>query len=793
VAFGIGANTAIFSAVDALLLRSAPVADPDRVVSVHFASPDGRNPFAVSGYSYLDYADLRDSGALDGLAAFAGIAAALDSNGASEQVIGDIVSGNYFDVLGVRIPLGRAFSADEDRVGSPVRVVVLSHTFWKQRLAGDVGAVGRSITLNGNAYTVIGVTPPGFSSHVLGRAPELFVPMALQQEVRPPTAGLRRQLGHANLLSVRGGGWLNLVGRLRPNASLTETAAALDVVGRRLDAEFPTPNRPRRYAAARLGEAPGVRSAARPLLGVLSGAVAIVLLIACANVASLLAARAVSRRREVAVRIAVGAARGRLIRQWLTESVLLATAGSAGALLVARWTTPILYRFGVPESVDMSVNARVLGFALAVGVVCGLVFGLAPVLQALRRDTLTALRDDGGAIASGVRSARMRKAFVVVQVALSLVLLIGAGLFLRTLHNAYSVDLGYNVSGVLLAEINLDVRGYSQQAGQDVYRRLLEGMQALPGVRSAGAARVTVLSGGARMGSISLDGRPVQPDGSNGLTVRVNVITDSYLDAMGIPIVNGRGFRPSDSESAPTVAIVSRSLAERVWPHQNPIGRPLDASPSAPTVIGVVPDTVYANAIERDPHPFFYLPLSQNYESGVTFHIRSATDPMALLPAVRQVVREIDPQLTVARPRTLVDELDRSVGDQRLMATMVGLFGGLALLLASVGLYGAMSYAAGQRRPEIGLRLALGASPVGILSMIVGDGLRLVFMGSVLGLAGAVAASRLIESQLFGVKSIDPFTYVAVVLVLVFVGAIACALPARRAMLVDPVEALKSF
>jgi predicted permease len=791
LALGIGANAAIFSAVDAILLRDAPVADPDRVVSVYASTPDGRGRFASA--SYPDYTDLRDGGAFEGLAAFGSIAAAFEQNGQAEQVVGEIVTGNYFDVLGVRPALGRGFLPDEDRVGSPVRVAIVSYGFWRQRLGGDPAAVGRPLTFNGNAFTLVGIAPAGFRGHVLGRDPEIFVPMALQPEMRPPTAGIRRQLGSASLLNQRGIGWLNMVGRIPASTTVAGAGASVDVIGRRLEAQYPDSNRGRLFTVVRLGEGPGVRSTARPLLRVLSGAVLLVLLIACANVASLLAARAVARRREVAIRLAVGAARSRLIRQWLTESVLLALVGSIGALLVAWWFTPVLYVLGIPESVALTVDRRVFAFTLTAGVASGLLFGLAPVLQAVRRDTLTALRDDGGAVVSSRRAARMRSAFVVLQVALSLMLMIGAGLFLRTLQNAYAVDLGYDVERMLLADINLDVRGYTPQAGQEVYRQVLERLNGLPGVRAAGASRVPLLSGGARSSAVSTDGRPLERDGRNALGVRVNVISDRYLEALGIPILTGRGFEPSDDGNRSRVVIVSRALANRLWPGQDPVGQFLvGGAPAGHTVVGVAADSVYMSAIERDPPPVYYVPLAQAYESGVTLHVRTAGDPRALVSAVRQVLRAVDPQLVLARSRTLAEDLDRSMGQQRLMATLVGLFGGLALLLAALGLYGVMAHSVGHRRGEIGIRLALGARPEVILSMVVKEGLRLVAIGAALGTAGALAASRVIETQLFGVRPVDPLTYVAVAVVLMLVAITACAIPARRAMRVDPVVVLRT-
>ena len=787
LALGIGANAVIFSAIDAVLLRDAPVAEPDRVAVVYTTS--GNQAYSTS--SYPDYLDLRDSGAFESLAAFTSIPLSLDANNQTESVPGEAVSGNYFDVLGVKIPVGRAFGPDEDRMAAPVRVAVISHALWQRVFSGDPSLLGRPIRLNGNAYTVVGVAPRGFSGPILGRAPEVWVPMALQPEVRPPSAGLRRALGHSRLLEVRGMRWMNIIGRLPEGGSAAQAGSGAEVVARRLQTAHPESNRDRRFTVISLGDGPGVRESTRPMLRLLGGAVILVLLIACANVASLLLARAVSRRRETAVRMAVGAGRARLVRQWLAESVLLAILGSIGALFIAWWGTPLLHTFGIPETIDLSVNPRVLGFTLLAAVASGVLFGLAPVAQTLRRDTITALRDEGGAVATGAHAARMRSAFVVLQVALSLVLLVGAGLFLRTLKNAYSVDLGYDVNQTLVADINLDVRGYTQEAGLAAYEQILSRIEALPGVIAVGAARVTVLSGGAWTTAVSTDGRPPQQDGSNALVARANVVSHRYLDAMGIPIVRGRSFAASDRLGTPRAAVVSQSFAKRLWGNDDPIGKTFGTMPDQLHVIGVVPDTVYLSALERDSPPFFYLLLAQNYESAVSLHVRAAGDPMALVPSLREVLRQIDSQLVLGRPQLLRDVFDRSLSRERMMGTLVGFFGAIALVLAIVGLYGVMAHLANQRTTEIGIRLAMGAQPASILALLLGQGLRLVAIGSVLGLAGALVGTRYLESQLFGVKATDPLTFVGVCLVLFVAGLSACAVPARRAMRLDPVIALR--
>jgi predicted permease len=795
MALGIGATAVVFSAVDALLLRNPPVAGADRLVSVYTIRTGGQ-PGAegrLGSASYPDYADLRDSGVLAGLATFASVQLVLDSGGVTEPVSGEIVSGNYFEVLGVRPALGRTFAPEEDRAGLPVRVVVLSNRFWRQHFGRDASIVGRAISLGGHPFTVIGVAPVGFGGAEIGDANDLWVPMALQEDVRPPSAGLRREMGNANLLAARGINWLNMVGRLKDGDDVAQAAGALDVVGRRLAAAYPDTNHDISATAVPLGHGPGVRQEAKPVLALLGGAVLLVLLVACANVASLLLARAVTRRREVAVRIAIGAGAGQLVRQWLTEAVLLGLMGAAGGAVVAMWGVPLLYGLGIPAAVDLAVNWRVFGFTMTVGVVSGLVFGLAPVAQLWRGDTIGALREEGGSLATSARATRLRSAFVVLQVALSLVLLIGAGLLLRTLQAAYAVDLGYRVDHMLVADINLDARGYSQQAGTILWTELLDRLNALPGVEAAGAARVTVLSGASRTVRASLDGRPPRPDGSNLLPVRTNVISAGYLSAMGVHVLRGRDFQPSDGPGEPPVAIVSRSLAARLWPDRDPLGRTLSLVPGPVqlSVVGVVPDTVYRSATELDPLPFFYQPLRQAYESGLSLHLRTTGDAMAMLPALRRVVRDLDPQLAIVNPRRLADVFDRSVSDRRTMAMLVGLFGGIALVMAAIGLYGVMAYVTRQRTGEVGLRLALGATPGSILGLTVGRGIRLVAIGALIGLGGALASARYLQSRLFGVEPTDPLTWLAVAGILVAVAAVACFVPARSAMRTDPATALR--
>jgi predicted permease len=798
LALGIGATAVIFSAIDAVLLRGAPVAEPHRVVSVYTkwaaratTTPDGGPQ--TSNSSYPDYADLRASGVLADLAAFSDILVSLDADGGAERIDAQVVSGNYFDVLGVRPVLGRGFAPHEDVHGSPARVVVLSHALWQQRFGGDAGIVGRAITINSSSYVVIGVAPRGFAGPVLGNMSDAWVPMAVQEEVRPPSAGaLRRRLGTLNLLGFRDVRWLNMVGRLRDGQSVTEANAALDVVGQRLAAAYPDSNKDLTATALTLGRGPGVRTRTQPVLMLLAAAVALVLLIACANVAGLMLTRAVTRRREVAVRLAVGAGRGQLIRQWLTEAVILGLAGAGVGLILVGWAPAILRGLGIPQNVDLSVNMNVLAFTLAIGMSCGLVFGLFPVLQFVREDVLSGLRDEGSAVAHGAGATRLRSGFVIVQVALSFVLLVGAGLFIRTLMEAYAVDLGYDVDRMLVADLSLGGE-YTPESGMSLYDDLLNRVNSLPGVLSAGAARITVLSGTTRTVGVSVDGQPIKDDRSNALPVRSNSVSHGYLDVMGIHVIRGRQFDVTDVRLSPHVAIISQALGARLWPGADPIGRVLVGQDGPLQVIGVVPDTVYLSSTELEPRPFFYTPLSQNFENAVSLHIRTAGDPLLVLGPLRQVLRTLDPKLALTRPRRLADEFDRSVETERVLARLTGILGGIALLLAAVGLYGVMAYTVKQRTREVGLRLAIGATPAEIMQLIVGRGARLIAVGCALGLVAAAACVRLVRTQLFGVETTDPLTWLTVGLLLVVVGLGACGIPARRAMKVAPAAVLRSL
>jgi predicted permease len=555
--------------------------------------------------------------------------------------------------------------------------------------------------------------------------------------------------------------------------------------------QLPENDRAFPLGAGPLGEGRGtLRSEARPLVRLLSAAALLVLLSVCANVGGLLLARDASRQRERAVRASLGATGWTLIRQALTESVLVGVAAGAAGVVVANWGIPALHALGVPESVDLRLRSVVVALTFGVGVLCGGAIGIATILLVLRRDPAQALRDEGATVMTGRRAARLRSGLVVGQVGVSLVLLVGAGLFLRTLQHVYAVDTGYDVVGVLLVDVNLDVSGYTDSAGPEASRRVLDRAATVSGIRSIAAARAAVLSGVNRTVAVATDGQPISE--TNRLIARVNVVSDGYFETLGIQRLRGRDFGALDTPVSPRVAVVTRVLAERLWPQSDPLGRTLTTSTGPLEVVGVVADNVYVSITEVGPPPVFYIPLSQNYEALFTLHVRtSAADATAVLAGIRAAVREIDPRIVVTRPRTLDDEFRRSIDDRRLVAVMIGLFGGLALLLTAMGLYGLMAFAVGQRTREIGVRLAFGATGSSVVAMVARQGLRLVLVGAIAGVGLAIGLSRFLRSQLFGVAPTDPVAFGAAIAVLLLVAAAGCIIPARRAARVDPLVALR--
>ena len=789
VALGVGANTTVFSFINAILLRPiVGVREPSRLVEV-YTSDFSSGLYGSS--SFPDYKDFRDqSDAFEGLAAFqetvASFAAAGDD--APERSSGVYVTGNYFDVLGVRAAAGRLFTPQDDERAGAHPLVVLSHDFWRRRFDSNPAVVGSSVNLDSRPYTVIGVAAQSFRGTRLGQSvPDFWVPMAQMPE---------------HSLDARGSRGLDLVGRLKAGATPEGAQAQLRSVAARLAAAYPDTNRgtlehpndarPITVVPAAL-VAPKPRKTLRAVSGLLLAVVGVVLLIACANVANLLLARASTRRREIAIRLALGASRARLVRQLITESVVLSLAGGALGLIISLWTADLLPGFFPADEtalLDLSADARVLGFTLFVSLLTGLVFGLAPAIHSSRPDLVSALKDEAGGGLAGLRRFGLRNALVIAQVALSLVLLVGAGLFLRSLRNAVNFDPGFDANNLLLASLEMRGKELTKEQGAQLYQQLLERVGQLPGVRAASLTRVTPISGGGQRRGTTIEG--YQPRPKEDTEINTNVVGLNFFRTIGIPVVAGRDFDARDTAKSQPVVVVNEEFARRYYGGQSAVGRRLRTDSDGPyaEIVGVARDAKYRDLREQ-PLPFIYIPLGQEYQRGMTLLVRTEGDPLSVAPGVRSVMQQLDKSLPLYEVKTMRSHVRAALAVDRMIAVLLGVFGGAALLLAGVGVYGVMSYAVAQRTREIGIRMALGAKPRDVLRLVVGQGMTLILVGGALGLALAFALSRVVSGLLFNLSATDPLTFAGVTLLLAAAALLACYLPARRAARVDPMIALR--
>ncbi|HET9985917.1 MAG TPA: ABC transporter permease [Longimicrobiales bacterium] len=788
---GLGANLSIFSLVDAVLLRPpAAVRAPERLVSVWTSDFSGPR---YGASSYPDYEAI--AAATD---AFAGVAASsprplsLAGAASSERIFGEMVSGNYFDVLGVRPALGRFFLPEEAGAAGGHPVVVLGWGLWQRAFGGARDVIGRTVRLSGVPLTVVGVAPPGFRGSVRGLALEVWVPFSADRTLL--------DFGP----DERGNRGLFVTARMRPGVTVAEAQARLDLLARQLHSAYPqewtdVKSQPRVLTAVpeRLSRVPPM--ARGPVVGfmaLLMAVVGIVLLIACANVANLLLARATGRQREVAIRLALGATRRRLVRQLLVESLLLALGGGALGVLIARWTTALLAGFhppiDIPLALDLRVDGAVLGFGLLLAVATAVAFGLAPALRATRPDLVPALKDEGPTVRAAGRRFGLRNLLVVGQVAGSLVLLVAGSLFLRTLRQATHIDAGFDPENLLLVAFDLSTERYDAARAADFYDRLEERVGALPGVRAVSLAeRVPLGLNFARRGLV-IEGYEKQP--GEDMEQAFNVVGANYFRTMGTRLVRGRAIDARDREGAPLAVVVNESFARRFWPGADPLGKRIGwEGPEGrmAEVVGVARDGKYRSLAE-EPRPYFYIAAAQAGLRDLTLHARTAGDPRALVPAVRAAVRELAPGLPIANLTTLREQVAVSLLPQRLAAAVLGVLGALALLLAVVGLHGVVAYAVSLRTRELGIRVALGARPADIRRMVVLDGMRLFTIGAALGLGLALATSRLLRGFLLGGDGADPVAFLVPPLLLAAVALLAAYLPARRATRVDPVEALRS-
>ena len=786
LALGIGANTAIFSLVNAILVRPLPVVDPAQLVSLSVVNTAGSG---LGLLSYPDYRDIRDRNqVLAELAAYRFAPMNLSLNGNSERVWGYLVSGNYFEMLGVNAAEGRTFSPEEDRTQGAHPVVVLSHGCFQRRFGADSGIVGRTIILNGHPFTVMGIAPEGFTGTERLFTPEIWTPSMMQPSIDPGAGGLD---------SRDSAQWFT-VGRLKQGVEVARAQAELSALAAQIGREH---SRIDEEAGVQLTPPglvlPQARAPALSLAAILMVTVGLVLLIACANLAGLLLARATERRREIAIRLALGASRGQLVRQLLTESMLLALAGGSLGILLAIVMADLVMVLKPPLefalTVDLEIDHRVLSFTLLLSLLTGVLLGLFPAMQATRADLAPSLKDEN-AIA-GYRRSRVRSGMIVAQVALSFVLLIAAGLIVRSLQRAQALGPGFEIENAVVMSVNPSLHGYGEARAQEFYRQLIARTEALPGASSASITLFLPLS-------LHYLGVQVYPEGqvpARGAAIpeaMQGIVGLNYFPTMGIRLIAGRDFAVQDKKNAPPVAIVNETLARRFWPNQSAVGKRYTTGEGGPPieVIGVAKDGKYFSLTE-DPRLFVYRPLAQGYvgdgSNDGTLIVRTVGDPTAIIPAVRREIQQLDPNLAIFDVKTLSEHMRLSLFPLRVGATIVGGFGLLALALAAIGIYGVMAYGVSQRTREIGIRIALGATVRDILSLIVGQGLKMIVAGVVLGFAASLAVSRLLASLLLGVSTTDPLTFTFTAFLLTAVALLACYLPARRATKLDPLAALR--
>ena len=783
LALGIGANTAIFSLLNTALLRPLPIAQPERFVALSNSAAGRMFPT----FSYPNYLDFRDrTEVFSGLIAYRFAPLSLSHDGISERLWGYTVTGNYFEVLGLKPALGRLIAADDDRARGAHPVTVISHQCWQRRFGGAPTVIGKDVLVNGRKFTIIGVAPQGFSGTEIIAAPEMWFPMMMQAQLE---AG-------DDWLDKRGAENLFVQGSLKPGVTRAQAQAALDTVAAQLAQEYPNSNQERRVLLTSPGLMNGTMRA--PVIGfvsVLMVVVGLVLLLACANLANLLLARATERRREMAVRLALGAGRVRLVQQLLVESVLLACIGGALGCLLAWWLTELAGAYkpplDVPANFAIHLDYRVLLFTLLLSIGVGVVFGLLPALQATKTDLVGALKDE--ASFGTYRSSWLKNGLIVFQVALSLVLLIGGGLMVRALQQAQTVSLGFEPNNTIEVSFDLRLQGYTEAQGREAEKRLLERVRALPGVRAAGIADMVPVDLHFSTTPVFIEGQPLERTPNTPRTMSSR-ITPGYFAAMQTRLVQGREFTEQDTEQSPRVVIVNETFARRFWPNESPLHKRFrlgGVNQPLLEIVGVAQDGKYAS-LNEDPRAFVYRPLWQSPLGSTSLLVRAAMEPQPLIAAVRQELQQLDANLPVAGTKTLSERLSFALLPARIAAAVLGGFGVLALALAAIGLYGVMAYSVARRTREIGIRMALGATVSDILCMVIGQGMRLVLPGVGLGLVAAFGGMRLLRSLLFGVSATDPLTFTGIALLLVVVALVACLIPARRATKVDPQTALRT-
>jgi putative ABC transport system permease protein len=791
LALGIGVNSAIFSVVNAVLLRPLPFAQPERLVMVFEKfTRQGLDQIPVSAQEFLDYQ--KQNEVFEQIAAFTTATYNMTGTGEPEQIQGAVVSASLFPLLGVKPLQGRAFLPEENEVGHE-NVVLVSQGLWQRRFGSDPALVGKQLSLNGKSYTVVGIMPSDFQFPLslfdvqgfqFTQKADMWTPVTFSQA----------------LLDCRSCRGLGVIGRLKPGVTLAQANASVDALAQRWLQEHPdTYGEGAGWGASAVSLHEQVIGKVRKALFVLLGAVGFVLLIACANVANLLLARAASRQKEMAIRVAMGASRWRLVRQMLTESLMLSVTGGALGLLLAMWGTDALVALSpenIPRVEEIGLDARVLSFTVIVSLLTGIIFGLAPAFQASRATINDALKEGGKGTAGVSSGKRMRGVLVVAEVALSLVLLIGAGLFIRSFTRLTQVDPGFNPEHVLTMELSLPRANYpDKQKAATFYQQIIQRIQSLPGVQAAAATTILPLSGSNSDSSFVIEGR-MPRDAGEVPDEEIRVITPDYFRALGVPLIRGRFFTDADAEKAPQVLIINQALARKYFAGEDPLGKritfgdPRRKDAVWATIIGVVGDVKH-RGLNVQAKPEYYLPNLQDSQRALILAVRTNADPASMVAAVRQEILAVDKDQPVANIRTMTEVISTSVAPQRLSTMMFLIFACVALVLAAVGIYGVMAYSVSQRTHEIGIRMALGAQRGDVLRMVIKEGMTLALIGVVIGLAASYALTRVISTLLYDVSVTDPAIFVGLSLLLALVALLACGIPARRATKVDPMVALR--
>ncbi len=802
LALGLGANTAIFTVLDQALLRPLPVKNPRELVLLSSPGPN-RGMFTGDDtdrlFSYPAYRDLRDRNqSFSGLIARFPAAVNFVHQGQSESVAAEAVSGNFFETLGVWPERGRLLSPSDDVVKGAHPVVVLGYAFWMRRFGGDAHIVGQAVRINAAAMTVIGVAPREFFGVNIGRNPDVYVPLMMKAQVTPTWDRLEDRTAY----------WLDLIGRLKPGVTPAQAKASLQVTYKPILeanlAAIPNPSqkfhdlflvKPLLLDPAYNG-VPTFRETAGTPLYVLMGLVGLVLLIACANVANLLVARGLGRQKEIAIRLAMGASRKDVIRQLLAETMVLAFLGALAGLLVSVWTSSLLVQ-SIPgeggfSGLNASLDLRTVSFTFLLALITGVGFGLLPAIQSTRPNVYPTLKDQGGSVIGGFGQIRSRQALVVVQVALSLLLLVGAGLFTRSLVNLRKLDPGFQTNNLVLFLVDASRNGYAQPRIHQLYEDIQQRLASVPGARSAAWADIVLLSGDSSQNTISVPGYAPKPE--ENMSPYFDSVSPGFFATLGIPIILGRDFTPQDKLAAHKVAIVNETFARHFFGLENPLGRQLAYAKSKQPdfeIVGVVKDSKY-NSLRNQNKNQVYVPYLQNEDLGeMSAYIRTSAPPETLMPALRAEIAKIDPSLAIWALRTMESQVDESLFAERLIAILCASFGALATLLASIGLYGVMAFSVARRTREIGIRMALGAGRGRVLAMILREVGWMCLIGVGVGVPLAIGLSRYLISQLYGVTPTDSLTLVFAALTMIVVSLIAGFIPARRAATVDPTIALR--